>query len=90
VPVLVLRHQRRLKTLTDEQKELIGDITRVGVAIEEILAMLRIKLKDGMPVLTAHDIANITPTSGGGSTDAYKLLTKLKDFQNNDNRWFVR
>ena len=79
VPDLVLRHQRRVKTLTDEHKELIGDMARVGVAPEDILAMLRIKLKDDMPVLTAQDIANIRPPTGGGSIDAYSLLGKLQE-----------
>ena len=32
--------------------------------------MLCIKFKDGMPVFTAQDIANIIPPSGGGNTDA--------------------
>jgi hypothetical protein len=79
VHVLVLRHQRRLKTPTDEEKELIGDMANVGVAPEDIVAMLCIKFKDGMPVLKAQDIANIRPPSDGGSTDAYNLLTKLHD-----------
>ena len=52
--------------------------------------MLRIKFKDDMPVLTAQDIANIRPPSGGGSTDAYSLLGKLQELQNTDSRWFVR
>ena len=79
VPDLVLRHQRRVKTLTGKHKELIGDMARVGVAPEDILAMLRIKFKDDMPVLTAQDIANIRPPTGGGSTDAYNLLNKIQD-----------
>ena len=86
---IVQNYKNRMEALTDDHKETIRDMSTVGITPEDILCVLRLKFPD-LPMLTAQDIANIRPPSGGGSSDAWNLLEKLQEFQSQDSRWFVR
>ena len=86
---ILLDHENRIHALTNDHRETIRDLTIVGVAPKDILALLRLKYKD-LPVLTAQDVANVRSPSGGGSSDAYSLLEKLQQLQAEDSMWFLR
>ena len=88
-PAFVKAYKDRMHLLTDEMRSDIVALADVGIKPEDILACLRRKYAD-WPLITAQDVKNIRPPTGGGSTDAYCLLQKLLSLQAEDSRWFVR
>jgi hypothetical protein len=87
-PVL-MAFQNRSKQLSEDMKDFVRSLAGVHIPPEDILSSFRIKFPDG-PLITAQDVKNMTPPSGGGSKDASNLLDRLLHLQEQDNIWLVK
>ena len=86
---IIFKHQNRVRSLSEDEKQFICCLIDVGIPPEDVLSCFRKKYPEA-PIITSQDVSNLKTPRGGGSNDAYQLLQKLQQLQATDPLWFVR